>query len=110
MNVVDLQKKLIAAAKAAPPGVGVPYAFEHRIMAHLRSAPAIDNWGTWAVGLWRASVPCVALMVGLSIWSAVTPDNAPTASATSTNGDISQQIERTVLAAAEQDQAADSTW
>jgi hypothetical protein len=106
MNVVDLQNKLIAAAKSSPPGEGVPYAFEKRIMAHLRSVPVIDNWGNWAVGLWRASVPCVVLMVGLSIWSAVSPEVA----SPSANNDISQQIERTVLAAAEQDQSADSTW
>jgi hypothetical protein len=110
MNVVELQKKLIAVAKSSPPSDSVPYAFEQRIMAHLRSARVVDNWGTWAIGLWRASVPCVALMVGLSIWSVVTPDNTTNASP-SVNTDISQQIERTVLAAAvEQEQVTDSTW
>ena len=103
-------KALIRDAYAPPDGDAYWTGLEQRIMAHLRSARVVDNWGTWAIGLWRASVPCVALMVGLSIWSVVTPDNTTNASP-SVNTDISQPIERTVLAAAvEQEQVTDSTW
>ncbi len=40
MNLAELQKKLIAAARANPPGDGVPYAFEKRVMALLAARTA----------------------------------------------------------------------
>ena len=35
MNLAELERKLIAAARANPPSDRVPYAFEKRIMARL---------------------------------------------------------------------------
>ena len=60
MNLADLERKLIAAARRLPPSEAVPYAFEKRIMAHLRARPALDEWSLWARALWRAAAPCVA--------------------------------------------------
>ena len=46
MNIAELQKKLLAAARANPPGDRVPYAFEKRVMALLaarnRSSGVVD--------------------------------------------------------------------
>jgi len=57
----------------------------------------------WAGALWRATVPCVAVMILLSAWSFfATPQPA-------TPVDLSQDFENTVLAAANQ-QASDSIW
>src|SRR2546428_531957 len=104
MNIADLQRKLISAAKANPPSDRVPFAFEKRIMAQLRRRPILDGWGLWAGALWRATVPCLAIMLLLSAWSFFTP------SAKTSSSDLSQEIENTVLAAVEQDQSPDSNW
>ena len=104
MNLAELERKLIAAAKANPPSDCVPYTFEKRIMARLLQArPLRDHWAQWAGALWRASVPCVAIMLLLSAWSFFAPLGAPA-------NDLSQEFENTVLAAVDQDPAADSTW
>jgi len=82
----------------------VPYAFEKRIIARLRAHPGLDHWALWAQALWRGVAPCVAIMLLLGAWSLFTPSvKAPT-------GDLSQEIENTLLAAVDQDQPADSTW
>jgi hypothetical protein len=69
MNIAELQKKLMAAARANPPGDHVPYAFEERIMAHLAERPAFDLLSTWNRTLWRAAAPCVAVTLLLSAWT-----------------------------------------
>lgn len=101
MNLGRLQQKLIAAARAHPPSDRVPYAFEQRILARLREAPALDAWTLWARALWRAATPCVAVMVLLLAWFLLVP------SIHSPNTDLSQELENTVLAAADQEQPAD---
>jgi hypothetical protein len=104
MNIAELHRRLISAAKANPPGDRVPYTFEKRIMARLMACPALDGWGLWARALWRATVPCVAVTLLLSAWSFFAPVSPAFSS------DLSQEIENTVLAAVEQDQSNDSTW
>jgi hypothetical protein len=69
MNLTDLQRKLLAAARANPPTDTVPYAFEKRILARLAEAPVLDTWALWNRVLWRAAAPCVALCLTLSVWS-----------------------------------------
>jgi len=69
MNIEKLQKKLLAVARQDAPSDRVPYAFEKRIMARLRQAPAADAWVYWGRMLWRATAPCVAVMVVLSVWT-----------------------------------------
>ena|SRR5437879_4017040 len=71
MNMAELQKKLLAAARANPPSDDVPYAFEERIMAQLAATPAfdIDILATWNRTLWQAAAPCVAVMLLLGAWT-----------------------------------------
>ena len=104
MNLAELERKLIAAARANPPSDRVPYAFEKRITAHLAARPVVDDWALWARALWRATAPCVAIMLLLAAWSFFAPQTSTSAN------DLSQQLEQTLLAAVDQDQPADSTW
>jgi hypothetical protein len=69
MNLAELQKTLLAAARANPPGDDVPYAFEQRIMAQLAAKPAFDILATWNRTLWRAAAPCVAVTLLLGAWT-----------------------------------------
>ena len=103
MNLTQLERKLIAAARANPPSDRVPYAFEKRILARLAARPVVDDWGLWASALWRAAAPCVAIMLLLGAWSFFAPPTSPSAS------DLSQQLEQTLLAAVDQEQPIDLT-
>jgi len=104
MNLAELERKLIAAARSRPVSEAVPYAFEQRIMAHLRTRPTMDDWSLWARALWRAAGPCVGIMLLLGTWSFLAPVSATPAT------DLSQEFENTVLAAVDQEQPADSAW
>jgi hypothetical protein len=102
MNLDELQRKLIAAARANPPSDQVPYAFEKRILARLATRRLPDHWAQWSGALWRAAAGCVTVTLLLSAWSFFhTGSGVPT-------NDLSQQFENTLLAAVEQDQPADS--
>ncbi len=102
MNVDELQRKLIAAARAIPPDDRVPYAFEKRIMARLSNRPVPDHWAQWARALWRGAAACVVVTLLCSAWSFYS------ASATTPTTDLSQQLENTLLAAVDQEQPVDS--
>jgi hypothetical protein len=69
MNLDKLQSKLLAAARETTPTDAVPYAFEKRIMARLESFPRIDPVSLWNRVLWRAAVPCILVMLSVSLWS-----------------------------------------
>lgn len=104
MDLTELQRKLVSAARIDAPSDRVPYAFEKRIMARLTAPPALDRAAIWANALWRAVAPCIAIMLLLSAWSFfIRPAKAPVT-------DLSQDLENTVFAAVDQDQPADSTW
>ena len=96
MNPAELQQKLIAAARANPPGDEVPYAFEKRVMALLASRAVTDNLAVWVHGLWRAAVSCLAIALLFGAWTFFSP--AANASA----GDLSQNFENTLLASVDQ--------
>ena len=104
MNLAELERKLIAAARSCPLNAAVPYAFEKRIMAHLKRREVLDEWSLWARALWRAAAPCVAIMLLLSAWSFLLPNSSAPGT------DLSQEFENTVLAAVDQEQPADSAW
>ena len=106
MNLAKLEQKLVAVARANPPSDQVPYAFEKRIMARLAVRPALDGCALWARALWRAAAPCAAIMLLLGAWSLFTPSRGAATSAAT--GDLSQQLEQTLLAAVDQDQSFDS--
>lgn len=99
MNTEELRKKLLAAARANPPGDHVPLAFEKRILANLAAKPAADIASLWARALWRAAVPCVAITVLLGTLSFM-----PTSTTTnSTNEeDLSQTFVQSLLASSDQ--------
>ena len=100
MDLVKLQIKLIAAARANAPGDHVPYAFEKRVTALLASQVAPQNLDCWVRGLWRAAVSCVAVALLCGAWSLLTP-RSPASST-----DLSQDFENTLLASVDQgDQA-----
>jgi hypothetical protein len=92
MNHLELQRKLIAAARAHAPGDHVPYAFEKRVMALLASRGALDYFAFWARGLWRAAASCVAIALLLGAWVFFSP------AASATSADLSQSFESTLLA------------
>ena len=99
MNITELQKKLIRAARAEQPSERVPYAFEKRIMAHLKTLPVMDGWAFWGKWMWRAAAPCVALTLMLGVWSFYTNDAG--------GNELSHlSLENTVLAAV--DNSADA--
>ena len=96
MNVGQLHNKLIAAARVPRAGDDrVPYAFEKRILALLAARPAPDPWAVWVRGLWQAAVSCaaVALLLGAVAWFSP---------ASSSNSDLSQNFESTLLASVDQ--------
>jgi hypothetical protein len=92
MNLVELQRKLIAAARVHPPGDGVPYAFEKRVTALLASRVAPDHMALWVRGLWHAAVSCVAITMILGALAFFTPASTPG------SNDLSQDFENTLLA------------
>jgi len=104
MNLAELERKLIATARANPPSEEVPYAFEKRVMALVADRRVEDDWTLWARALWRAAATCVAVMLLLGAWSLLAPPgSAPP-------NDLSLDLEQTLLAAADQDQLNDSSW
>ena len=95
MNLVELEKKLIAAARLQAPDERVPYAFEKRITVLIAARGVPDKWVFWARGLWRAAASCVAVAVVLgavSLFTPATPDSSK---------DLSQDFENTLLASAD---------
>jgi hypothetical protein len=102
MNLDDLQRKLIAAARANPPADAVPLGFERRVLGSLKKIVPADYLTGWAHALWRAAAPCVGLALLLIAWSFLSSPNPAAAS----SGDLSQDFDNTVLAAASVDQVA----
>jgi hypothetical protein len=93
MDLSELHRKLIAAARTAPPDDRVPYAFEKRIMAHLAGRTALDPWGAWGRALSRAAAGCGGVVFLLSIVSSALP-----AAPADTQVTLSQDVEQTLLA------------
>jgi hypothetical protein len=99
MNEIELQKKLMGAARAQTPDDRVPYAFEKRIMALIPSIPQTNSAALWVRGMWQAAVSCAAIALLCGAWSFFNP-------ATNSGDDLSQNFESTLLASVDQgDQA-----
>jgi uncharacterized membrane protein YphA (DoxX/SURF4 family) len=100
MNIAELQKKLLAAARADAPDDRVPYAFEKRVMALLAARAGVDRGILWTRGLWLAAASCVAVALLLGAWVFFN------STASSNSPDLSQKFETTLLASVDQgDQA-----
>jgi hypothetical protein len=93
MNLLELHRKLIAAARTAPPDERVPYAFEKRIMAGLTGRTPLTPGDLWGGALSRAAVFCVMFMVALAAASYFLPSGNPD------NLSLSQEAEKTLVAA-----------
>jgi hypothetical protein len=101
VNGSNLQRKLMAAARAQPPGDAVPLAFEKRILAHLNDLRApLSPWGFWERGLGRAAALCVGLVLLLSAGLSFLPANDP--------DNLSQDVEKTLFAAV--DNTSGESW
>jgi len=100
MNLVELQKKLIAAARTEVLDDRVPYAFEKRVTALLASRVAPQNLDLWVHGLWRAAVSCVAVAMLCGAWTFFNPASSAGAD------DLSQNFESTLLASVDQSDLA----
>jgi hypothetical protein len=100
MNIAELQKKLLAAARADEPDDRVPYAFEKRVMALLASRTGADRWIFWTRGLWQAAASCLGIALLLGAWVFFNP------AASSNSTDLSQNFESTLLASVDQNDQA----
>ena len=69
MNLEQLRKKLIVAARKHPPSQKVPYAFEKRILSRISERPIPDIWTRWCRPLWQAALSCVAITAICGIWA-----------------------------------------
>lgn len=96
MNLAELQRKLIAAARANVPGDRVPHAFEKRVTALLASRVAPHHLDLWVRGLWRAAMSCAAVALVCGAWTLFTPAVTPG------SADLSQDFENTLLASVDQ--------
>jgi hypothetical protein len=102
MDLLELKRKLISAARCNPPGEQVPYAFEKRIMACLDAIPKPDEWLWWGRALWRGAAACAGIALLLSAWS-LWP--GPGQKAAGANGGV--DLEEEVLASVNE---ADVNW
>lgn len=91
MNLAQLYRKLITAARSTPPDERVPYAFEKRIMARLEGKLAPDSWSLWGRAFYRAAIYSVVLMVVVSASSFFIPANNPVT--------LAQDVDQTLFAA-----------
>jgi hypothetical protein len=104
MNLTELEKKLLAAARAQSPEARVPFAFAQRVMARLQTPPPLDELALWARALWRAAAPCVAVAILLLTWSFLAPGLGGQGT------DLAEELENTVLAAVDSDGPVDPLW
>ena len=104
MDLAQLQRKLIAAARLHAPSWEVPPAFEKRVLANLTARAVLDRWSMWSRALWRATAPCIGIMLLLGALSWLAPPAPPPPA------DFSQDFENTVLAAAESEPPAELLW
>jgi len=96
MNLAELQRKLVAAARLQQPDDRVPYAFEKRITALVAERKAAAWRVQWMRGFWQAAVSCVAVAIVCGAVSLFTPE-------TNDGGkDLSQDFENTLLASIDQ--------
>ena|SRR5436190_7946564 len=62
-------QKLTQLARTLPADERVPYAFEKRIMAQIRSGLQQDVWSIWSGLMWRAALTCVVISIFTGAWA-----------------------------------------
>ena len=97
MNLAELHKKLIAAARRQVLDDRVPYAFEKRVTALLASRVAPETLDFWVRDLWRAALSCVAIALLCGVFTILSPaaNNNP-------DNDLSATLNNTLLASIDQ--------
>jgi hypothetical protein len=101
MDLKRLQDKLLAAARLGPANEAVPYAFEQRVMARLRSARVVDVASAWGAALWKGALACIVVTLLSGAWALYS-------SSTQAQDDLSQDLEQAVVAVA--DAQLDEAW
>ena len=79
-KIDDILGKMLAETREINVG-RVPYAFEKRVMAHIKGTPqlAVNVWAQWSQSLWRTTIPCFAVMLLVAVWtSSNSTGNQPT--------------------------------
>lgn len=104
MNLVELQRKLIAAARRQPFDDRVPCGFAQRVKARLPVRAAADQLALWARALWRGAAACVAVTLLLGALTLFLP------AANSSPNDLTQAFENTMLAPVNQGADTSPTW
>jgi hypothetical protein len=74
-NRSDHYDRLMRAAQKLPENDQTPYGFEKRIMAHIASCGHTDGITLWTLGLWKAALPCVAIMLLTTTWASLANPN-----------------------------------
>ena len=95
MNLAELERKLIAAARTKAPDDRVPYAFEKRIMARLRSPTRVDELAWWGRALWFGASACAAVTLAVGAWTFSLDDDIEQATS------FSQGVEQSLFASAD---------
>lgn len=100
MNLTELEKKLLAVARATPSNDAVPYAFEKRIMARVQALRPYDATLAWGTALWRGALACTALALLCGVWAFSPLSSSPS--------DLSQDLEHAIMASA--DDSESTAW
>ena len=101
MNIDELRRKLIGVARRDAPSDQVPFAFEQRVMARLRSAPAVDEWLSWVRAFWWGAGACAAIALTVGAWITVFQGDDDSGAR------FAHDLEQTILASTDD---GDSTW
>lgn len=103
----DILRKMLTETREIPVD-HVPYAFEKRIMAHIEAVPqaALNLWEQWTHALWRAVVPCMAVMILAAVLSrpetdSPKPSSPPSALTTAQAQSSDEELEAIVMLAIE---------
>jgi hypothetical protein len=96
MNLAELERKLIAAARTKVTDDRVPFAFEKRVMTRLQSPAGTDELAWWGRALWFGASACAAVTLAVSAWN-FSPDAGDSEQASS----FSQGVEQSLFASAD---------
>ena len=92
MDIKELYRKLMNAARSMPPDERTPYAFEKRVIACLQGLPKVDLARLWSRGMWRAAMSSAAVMLAILIWTRLDSPMAPAAYADGSALDIEEIV------------------
>jgi hypothetical protein len=95
MNMTELEKKLLAAARATPPSEAVPYAFEKSVMARLQAITPENDLLLWGRALWRGAIASLAIALACGAWVSLNSG--------SNSFELSQDLEHTITASMDED-------